>query len=87
MDEEMSKLVAVKIIQTYRTQQMKSQYKYFKRSILLVSLENSSTLLFILGNSGLKLGNCCWLVLLFVFPARLFIKNFNGQEVVKLLRR
>ena len=47
----MSKLVAVKIIQTY---------------------------------TQLILG---WLVLLFVFPARLFIKNFNGQEVVKLLRR
>ena len=59
------------------------------KSILFVSLDNSSTLLFILGNSGLKIGNCCWLVLLSVFPvfpARLFIK-FNGQEVVKLLRR
>ena len=86
MDEETSKLIAVKIIQTY-TQLMKRQYKSFKKSILLVSLDNSSTLLFILDNSGLKLGNCCWLVLLFVFPARLFIKDFNGQEVVKLLRK
>ena len=55
------------------------------KSILLVSLDNSSTLLFILDNSGLKIGNCCWLVLLSMFPARLFTKNFNGQEVVKLL--
>ena len=48
------------------------------KSILLVSLNNSSTLLFILDYSGLKIGNCCWLVLLFGFPARLFIKN-SGQ--------
>ena len=33
------------------------------KSILLVSLDNSSTLLFILDNSGLKIGNCCWLIL------------------------
>ena len=52
-DEEMSKLVAVKIVQTM------TQLK----SILLVFLDNSSTLLFILDNSGLKIGNCCWLVL------------------------
>ena len=57
------------------------------KSILLVSLDNSWTLLFILDNPGLKIGNCCWLVLLSVFPVRLFIKNFSGQEVVKLLRR
>ena len=37
------------------------------KSILLVSLDNSSTLLFILDNSALKIGNCCWLVLLSVF--------------------
>ena len=47
----MSKLVAVKIIQTY-TQLMKRQYKSFKKSILLVSLDNSSTVLFILDNHG-----------------------------------
>ena len=38
------------------------------KSILLVSLDNSSTLLFISDNSALKFGNCCWLVLLSVFP-------------------
>ena len=38
------------------------------KSILLVSLENSSTPLFILGNSALKIGIFCWLVLLSVFP-------------------
>ena len=68
MDEEMSKLLALKIIQTY-TQLMKMQSKNLK-SILVVSLDNSSTLLFILDNSVLIIGNCCWpLVLLSVFPA------------------
>ena len=66
MNKCRSCMVAVKIIQTY-TQLMKRQYKSFKKSILLVSLDNSSTPLFILDNSGLKLGNCCRLVLLFVF--------------------
>ena len=42
------------------------------RSQTYTQLDNSSTLLFILDNSGLKIGNCCWLVLLSVFPARLF---------------
>ena len=79
MDEEMSKLVAVKIVQTMT--QLKSIFL-----CLLVSIDNSSTLLFILDNSGLKIGNCCWLVLLFVFPARLFIKKFNGQEVIKVVQ-
>ena len=50
-------------------------------SLFLVSLDNSSTLLFILDNSGLKTGNCCWLVLLPVFPVRLFTKKiFNGKK-------
>ena len=62
MDEEMSKLVAVKIIQTYTHEE--AVWKS-----ILVSLDNSSTLLFILDNSALKIANCCWLVLLSVFPA------------------
>ena len=59
------------------------------KSIHFVLLDNSSTLLFILDNSGLKIGNCCRLVLLSVFSVRLFIslKYFNGQEVIKLLHR
>ena len=67
MDEEKSKLLAVKIIQTY-TQLMKMQSETLKSS-LVVCLDNSSTLLFILDNSVLIIGNCCWLVLLSVFPA------------------
>ena len=66
MDEEMLKLVAVKIIQTLYT--ANEEAVQVLKSILLVSLDNTSTLLFILDNSGPKLGNC-WLVLLFVFPA------------------
>ena len=62
----MSKLVVLKIIQTYT--QLIIEETVLK-SILLVSLDNSSTLLFILDNSALKIGNCCWLVLLSVFPA------------------
>ena len=58
MDEEMSKLLAVKIIQTY-TQLMKMQSE--TKSILVVSLDNSSTLYFILDNSVLKIGNCAGL--------------------------
>ena len=58
MDEEMSKLVAVKIIQTY-TQLMKRQ----SLSQSSISLDNTPTLLFILDNSALKIGNGCWLVL------------------------
>ena len=55
-----------------------------RKSIFVVSLDNNSTLYFILDNSVLKIGNCCWLVLLSVF-LRLFIKKkFSGQEVVKL---
>ena len=52
-------------------------------SILLVSLDNSSMLLFILDNATLKIENFC------SYPSflRLFIKDFNGQEVAKLLRR
>ena len=57
------------------------------KSVLLVSLDNSSTLLFILDNSALKIVNCCWLVHLPVFPAFVHKKKFNEQEVVKLLRR
>ena len=57
MDEEMSKLAALKIIQTYTA----------LKSILLVTLDNSSTLLFILDNSALKIGNVP--VLLSAFPA------------------
>ena len=64
MDGEMTKLVAVKIIQTY-TQLMKRQLK----SVLLVALDNRSTLLFILDNYALKIVNCYWLVHLSVFPA------------------
>ena len=63
MDEEMSKLLAVKIIQTY-TQLMKMQSETESQ----FSPDNSSTLYFILENSVLKIGNCCWLVLLSVFP-------------------
>ena len=61
MDEEMlemSKLVAVKIISNFFTANEEAVLK----SILLVTLDNGSTL-FILDNSGLKIGNCCWLVL------------------------
>ena len=36
---------------------------------VLVTLDNKSTLLFILDNSALKIGNCCWLVLFSVLPA------------------
>ena len=54
----MSKLVAVKIIQTY-TQLMKRQ----SLSQSSISLDNTPTLLFILDNSALKIGNGCWLVL------------------------
>ena len=57
------------------------------KSVLLVSLDNISTLLFILDNSALKIVNCCWLVHLPVFPAFIHKKKFNGQGVVKLLRR
>ena len=60
MDEEMSKLVA----NTYRANE-----EAVLKSILHVSLDNSSTLLFILDNSGPRIGNCFWLVLLSVFPA------------------
>ena len=66
MDKEMSKLLAVKIIQTY-TQLMKMQSETESQSSS--SLDNSSTLYFILDNSVLKIGNCCWLVVLSVFPA------------------
>ena len=62
MDEEMlemPKLVAVKIISNFFTANEEAVLK----SILLVALDNGSTLLFILDNSGLKIGNCCWLVL------------------------
>ena len=63
MDEEMSKLLAVKIIQTY-TQLMKMQSETESQSSSSLSI----TLYFILDNSVLKIGNCCWLVLLSVFP-------------------
>ena len=66
MDEEMSKLLAVKIIQTYTANEDAVRNR---KSILVVSLDNSWTLYFILDNSVLKIGNCCWLVLLSVFPA------------------
>ena len=39
------------------------------KSMLLVSLDNNSTVLFILDNSAPKIENCFWLVLLSVFPA------------------
>ena len=61
----MSKLVALKIAQTYTANE-----EAVLKSIFLVFYDNSSTLLFILDNSGLKNGTCCWLVLLSVFPAR-----------------
>ena len=69
MNEEKSKLVAVKITQTY-TQLMKRQ----SSSQSSPFLDNSSTLLFILDNcmsdnSALKIGNICWLVLFPDFPA------------------
>ena len=49
MDEEMSKLVALKIAQTYTANE-----EAVLKSIFLVFYDNSSTLLFILDNSGLK---------------------------------
>ena len=86
-DEEMSKLV--NCCENRSNTDTANEEAVLKSILLclLVSIDNSSTLLFILDNSGLKIGNCCWLGLLSVFPACLFIKNFNGQEVVKLPRR
>ena len=67
MDEEMSKLLAVKIIQTY-TQLMKMQSETESQSSSSLSI-TVRRFYFILDNSVLKIGNCCWLVLLSVFPA------------------
>ena len=79
MDEEKAKLVAVKIIQTYR-QLMKRQ-----SSSLSITFRRFFS---VLDNSALKIGNCCRLVLLsvrvFECFLRLFIKKFSGQDVVKL---
>ena len=84
MDEEM---VAVKIIQTYTANE-----KAVLKSILLVSLDNSSTLLFILDHSALvpenwKLLLACTLSRVSCVCSGLFIKKINEQEVAKLLRR
>ena len=62
MDEEMPKLVA----NIYRAND-----EAVLKSILHVSLDNSSTLLFILDNSVSCICSS--------------VKNFNGQEAVKLL--
>ena len=74
MDEEMTKLVDVKIIQTYTANE-----EAVRKSILVDSHDNISTLLFILDNSALKIGNCCWLVLLSVFPASVH-KKFQSTR-------
>ena len=62
MDEEKSKLIAVKLIQT-------ADEEAALKSITLVTLDNNTTLLFILDNSALKIGMCCWPVLFSIFPA------------------
>ena len=77
----MSKLLAVKIIQTY-TLLMKMQSETESQSSS--SLDNSSTLYFILDNSVLKIGNCCWLVLLSVFPAFVFQWTKSGQAPLQV---
>ena len=61
----MSKLLAVKIIQTY-TQLMKMQSETESQSSSSLSITVQFDALF---HSVLKIVNCCWLVLLSVFPA------------------
>ena len=49
------------------------------KSILLVSLNNNSTLIFVLDNSGLKIGNCCWFYSCPCFLL-LVIKNVTSMD-------
>ena len=83
MDEEISKLLAVRIIQTY-AQLMKMQSETESQSSSSLSMAVRRFVSFWTGNSVLKIGNCCWLVLLSCFLRLLIKKKFSGQEVVKL---
>ena len=47
---------------------------------VLVTLDNKSTLLFILDNSALKIGNCCWLVLLLRFACVCSVNKKNDKR-------
>ena len=68
----MSKLVAVKIIQTYTHVHMKRQSESQSWSLSITVRRFFS---FWTINSALKIGNCCWRALLSVFPVFVHKKN------------